>query len=313
MFALVILVGARRAFRHPERYGRRDSDDSQGPQTTAGGIAQAILDTFPVIKFNRSSRRQEEQFRGAQPKRISSERELRSVVLPELSSPRNPREALPRRSLTEESETYHTASEEYDESLKDRITPSGSRRASRNDLGNQSLVEGAGEAMEDQCPICLLDFEEGDDLRVLPCEREHVYHQSCIDPWLLEVSGSCPLCRKGAQASHPRRRTDSSRFQQSHPRPADSIPYFLFPSPTTPTADDIRFPEVSGIHATRATIWTTKGRDGGFGCGPWKEEGGGSDRSWGLLDESMDYKIGCILWVMPHRGFVERVPLGMDG
>ena len=50
---------------------------------------------------------------------------------------------------------------------------------------------------EEQCPICLIEFEEGDDIRVLPCEKEHVYHKTCIDPWLLDVSSSCPLCRKG--------------------------------------------------------------------------------------------------------------------
>jgi hypothetical protein len=50
----------------------------------------------------------------------------------------------------------------------------------------------------DTCPICIVDFEEGDDLRVLPCEGRHVFHQTCVDPWLLELSSSCPICRHGA-------------------------------------------------------------------------------------------------------------------
>lgn len=47
------------------------------------------------------------------------------------------------------------------------------------------------------CPICIVDFEEGDDLRVLPCEGHHRFHQLCVDPWLLELSTSCPICRHG--------------------------------------------------------------------------------------------------------------------
>lgn len=47
------------------------------------------------------------------------------------------------------------------------------------------------------CPICILDFEFGDDLRVLPCEGKHRFHQRCVDQWLLEMSSSCPLCREG--------------------------------------------------------------------------------------------------------------------
>jgi len=46
------------------------------------------------------------------------------------------------------------------------------------------------------CPICIVDFEAGDDLRVLPCEGKHRFHQTCVDPWLLEMSSSCPLCRE---------------------------------------------------------------------------------------------------------------------
>jgi len=50
------------------------------------------------------------------------------------------------------------------------------------------------------CPICIVDFEEGDELRVLPCEGKHRFHQTCVDPWLLELSSSCPLCRQDFHA-----------------------------------------------------------------------------------------------------------------
>jgi hypothetical protein len=41
------------------------------------------------------------------------------------------------------------------------------------------------------CPICTDDFVKGQDLRVLPCN--HQFHMECIDPWLMNVSGTCPL------------------------------------------------------------------------------------------------------------------------
>ncbi|XP_022867265.1 uncharacterized protein LOC111386986 isoform X1 [Olea europaea var. sylvestris] len=44
-----------------------------------------------------------------------------------------------------------------------------------------------------QCYICLADYEEGDKLRVLPCN--HKYHVACIDKWLKEINRVCPLCR----------------------------------------------------------------------------------------------------------------------
>lgn len=44
-----------------------------------------------------------------------------------------------------------------------------------------------------QCMICLSEFEEGETLRRLPCT--HVFHQTCIDEWLLHRSTQCCLCK----------------------------------------------------------------------------------------------------------------------
>lgn len=42
------------------------------------------------------------------------------------------------------------------------------------------------------CAVCLDDFAEGDQLRVLPCT--HAYHVACIDRWLASHV-ACPCCR----------------------------------------------------------------------------------------------------------------------
>ncbi|XWS73023.1 hypothetical protein CRYUN_Cryun02cG0090300 [Craigia yunnanensis] len=49
-----------------------------------------------------------------------------------------------------------------------------------------------GDAIE-QCYICLAEYEEGEKIRVLPCQ--HDFHMSCVDKWLKEIHGVCPLCR----------------------------------------------------------------------------------------------------------------------
>lgn len=51
----------------------------------------------------------------------------------------------------------------------------------------------AGDPFE-TCCICLDDFEEGEKLRILPCD--HGYHSKCIDSWLVKHKRICPQCRK---------------------------------------------------------------------------------------------------------------------
>merc|ERR1719310_2593932 len=42
------------------------------------------------------------------------------------------------------------------------------------------------------CAICLGDFEQGDELRRLPCHHQQ-FHAACVDHWLSKA-GRCPLC-----------------------------------------------------------------------------------------------------------------------
>ena len=50
---------------------------------------------------------------------------------------------------------------------------------------------GAENADKLECRICMTEFEDGDNLRLLQCM--HHYHQQCIDKWF-DSSSKCPLC-----------------------------------------------------------------------------------------------------------------------
>ena len=43
-----------------------------------------------------------------------------------------------------------------------------------------------------QCVICLVDFNCGDKVTMLPCI--HMFHTDCIQSWL-KTKNFCPLCR----------------------------------------------------------------------------------------------------------------------
>jgi len=47
----------------------------------------------------------------------------------------------------------------------------------------------------ESCSICMNPYEINNSIKVLPCNRKHIFHKECIDKWLSN-SKACPTCRK---------------------------------------------------------------------------------------------------------------------
>lgn len=155
--AAMVLMTILSVVRRSRRNRRRRGAYIPGGAQPNAGIASAIVDSFPIVKFSKE---------GDGKEGYSNEGYSKGdIALDDLTPP-----------------TRASMSNTLDSGT---ASGSGSQRTSLDALE------------EDQCPICLVDFETGDDLRVLPCQGQHRFHQACVDPWLLRVSTSCPLCRKG--------------------------------------------------------------------------------------------------------------------
>ncbi|XP_049936122.1 RING-H2 finger protein ATL54-like [Nymphaea colorata] len=62
-----------------------------------------------------------------------------------------------------------------------------------NSITSCKFKSGEGLVEETGCSVCLSEFEDGDDLRILP-KCSHAFHLQCIDRWL-RAHVNCPLCR----------------------------------------------------------------------------------------------------------------------
>lgn len=190
-------------------------------QSRARGLTRAILDTFPVIKFSRSP---VEPASGGDAFPKPSDEESGSLEMDELPHGNGPADApVPagerpvapavnanmRRSTHDDVPTSPGAGSSTDASVMAPIAAAAMPSAIETTTPQTARTQAASEDNVDSpgvlpsaigretCPICILDFEDGDDIRVLPCEGHHVFHQACVDPWLLELSSSCPICRHG--------------------------------------------------------------------------------------------------------------------
>ncbi|KAF5370854.1 hypothetical protein D9758_001798 [Tetrapyrgos nigripes] len=66
-----------------------------------------------------------------------------------------------------------------------------------------------GNIAEENRQLQLEDAGEGaQPLRLLTCG--HVFHKTCLDPWLIDVSGRCPTCQRPVEFPEPQKKTKKS-------------------------------------------------------------------------------------------------------
>jgi Ring finger domain len=115
--------------------------------------------------------------------------------------PMSPTSPTPRTSLNHNHASPSTPSNHYNEpsspSTQYIVTSTSHPQPTATDAEISELAHRHLPFAQSSCPICLEDFLPSRTvLRELPCS--HVFHPSCVDPFLLESSSLCPLCKKSA-------------------------------------------------------------------------------------------------------------------
>ncbi|CRK30839.1 hypothetical protein BN1723_014428 [Verticillium longisporum] len=173
LFLIIICTGAIRAHRYPERYGPSSGHAGRPRQSRAKGLARAVLETIPIVKFG-----------SPEPAKPDPDMELENASIEQRD---RPVEQEPVRG----GETPQGTTRSIPQATA--AATGGATTSASGTVGN-SNDEHLG------CTICTEDFNLGEDVRVLPCN--HKYHPGCIDPWLVNVSGTCPLCRHDLRPEH---------------------------------------------------------------------------------------------------------------
>lgn len=167
LFLIIIASGAVRAHRYPERYGPRSALGGRPRQSRAKGLARAVLDTMPIVKFGNQT-----------PAKPDPELELETAT-------NDGRE-----------NTNQRATSVLSEQRPAEGVVAGSGGNDLDSTAPEPRTSQTGEAEDNDgdhlgCSICTEDFKVNEDVRVLPCQ--HQFHPECVDPWLINVSGTCPL------------------------------------------------------------------------------------------------------------------------
>lgn len=182
LFLVIIGTGAIRAHRYPERYGPRSGHGGRPSQSRARGLARAVLETLPIVKFGDPTPAKPDPGLELESQRSATPPD--SAMGTRLSAiPEEPRTPRPRQS----DDAPMSGAVSLPETLAEE-TPSPDAATA-----NRGETQGHHDSPDDHlgCSICTEDFTVGEDVRVLPCD--HKFHPPCIDPWLTNISGTCPL------------------------------------------------------------------------------------------------------------------------
>ncbi|KAG6005805.1 hypothetical protein E4U43_000540 [Claviceps pusilla] len=202
LFLVIIATGAVRAHRYPERYGPRGGYGGRPRQSRAKGLARAVLDTIPIVKFGNQV-----------PAKPDPDLELDTVTADrrDVLADGNAADTNADTSADANADADADAATSQPAEAKTAAAAAQSMTAARNSHSSDrkssrrnSHIEAADGTLHDDdesceneahlgCSICTEDFKVGEDVRVLPCN--HQFHPHCVDPWLINVSGTCPLCR----------------------------------------------------------------------------------------------------------------------
>ncbi|KPI42353.1 uncharacterized protein AB675_9482 [Cyphellophora attinorum] len=232
LFITIIVTGAIRAHRHPERYGPRNVM-GRGRQSRAKGIARAMLDTIPIVKFgdrndgsggagaaavqkapsvsgtSHGDANRDIEMTGGMTRESGTDGDSpvagKEVTAKGAAADTTTTEIVPT-PIDEEPKTLAATPPQTNSSSAAPATgattseaattsPSASTTdtTSPNTEPPPTTTNTAATTSPTTCSSCTDDFELGADVRVLPCN--HHFHPECVDPWLLNVSGTCPLCR----------------------------------------------------------------------------------------------------------------------
>ncbi|RAL11708.1 RING-H2 finger protein [Aspergillus homomorphus CBS 101889] len=220
LFLAIIITGAVRAHRHPERYGPRHTA-GRPRQSRARGIARAMLDTIPIVKFgdNNTDNGKTDAVKGDVEMGMGPETQSRETL-------EEGRETttMPATTNTTTDEVSAPASPHSQEMPITAPHSTDERRSTAPDAGTTDYPNFS-------CPICTDDFVKGQDLRVLPCN--HQFHPECIDPWLVNVSGTCPLCRIDLNPARP----EGEEGQEQGDSHTETAPEAATATPAAPEAN----------------------------------------------------------------------------
>ncbi|OJD16660.1 hypothetical protein ACJ73_08862 [Blastomyces percursus] len=200
LFLTVIIAGAVRAHLNPDRYGPRNTA-GRPRQSRAKGIARAMLETLPIVKFGdpederAPTAKQDLELASNYPDgehdRSRSDTRTDGVLTPESREVDRRQQLQPEAPQQERTapsvpvaSTSHAVADKEKEQGEGLIGPASPEPKSVN----QDQLADSGTL---GCPICTDDFVKGQDVRLLPCQ--HKFHPECVDPWLINVSGTCPL------------------------------------------------------------------------------------------------------------------------
>lgn len=167
LFLFVIISGAIRVHKHPERYGLPRPDGPAGENNDiqysnmyrAKGIARAVLDSIPLVTVR------------VRPSAESSKETLCKAT---------------------ELQSIETSTKMAERPTKGESGTGAKELPPIISAANATpfIIEGDD---DESCPICFDNFQDGQILRILPCK--HRFHALCVDPWLLNSSSHCPMCR----------------------------------------------------------------------------------------------------------------------